>query len=231
MYQAMLITLACFSQLWDGVSSILPKIASLIQDILPVDVTPLNHSVLLQILISSLYTDLLHHAENKAKEVKFSSKFSTDSSPNRDTVQTQSMHKNSVCSFDGTLSSHEAIALAVAESLCSIDEDNKHTDQIDEFLEQVKDNSELYDCSTDGSSRVEGNEQMTEILASDILMTVHGKKSLKVGIRFYNYSTDEQRYVFVFYYRLCTILLKITASGCFRNLVSVKRKKLPFPIR
>ncbi|KAH0815199.1 hypothetical protein GEV33_007591 [Tenebrio molitor] len=174
MYQAMLIVLGCYSQLWDCVDGALPRVASLIQDILPADVTPLNHSALIQILISALYSELLHQSElSYNKQVKFS-----------DTVVSPSTkptaHKNSVTSFEGTFSSGDEIALAVAESLCSIDEDNKHTDQIEEFLEQVKDNMELFDdCSSEGSSRVEGAEQITEVLVSDILMTTYGKKSLK----------------------------------------------------
>lgn len=174
MYQAMLIILGSYSQLWDCVDSALPRVASLIQDMLPADIIPLNHSALIQILISALYTELLHQSELPNKHVKF-----TDSAVSPTTKQTE--HKKSVTSFDGTLSSYNDIALAVAESLCSIDEDNKHTDQIEEFLEQVKDNLDFFeDGSKEGSSKVEETEQVTEVLVSDILMTTHGKKSLKV---------------------------------------------------
>lgn len=41
-------------------------------------------------------------------------------------------------SFDGSLSSVSSVALALAEALCSIDEENKHTDQIQKFLKQTE---------------------------------------------------------------------------------------------
>ncbi|XP_063912179.1 uncharacterized protein LOC135129022 isoform X1 [Zophobas morio] len=174
MYQAMLVILGCYSQLWDCVNTVLPRVSTLIQDLLPADVTPLNHSALIQILISALYTELLRQSElEQNKKVKFSG-------VPAETPAKVPEHKNSITSFEGSCSSPGDIALAVAESLCSIDEDNKHTDQIEEFLEQVKDSLEMFDDSgEEGSSRVEGSEQITEVLVSDILMTMHGKKSLK----------------------------------------------------
>lgn len=180
MYQAMLVILGCYSQLWDCVNTVLPRVSTLIQDLLPADVTPLNHSALIQILISALYTELLRQSElEQNKKVKFSG-------VPAETPAKVSEHKNSITSFEGSCSSPGDIALAVAESLCSIDEDNKHTDQIEEFLEQVKDSLEMFDDSgEEGSSRVEGSEQITEVLVSDILMTMHGKKSLKVIVVFW----------------------------------------------
>ncbi|XP_044259026.1 uncharacterized protein LOC123007679 [Tribolium madens] len=173
MYQAMLIILGSYIQLWDCVDSALPRVATLIQDILPAEIISLNHSALIQILISALYSELLRQSELPSnKQVTFA-----DSAVSPTTKQTE--HKRSVTSFEGTFSSENDIALAVAESLCSIDEDNKHTDQIEEFLEQVKETLELFEDSVEGSSRVERSEQATEVLASDILMTTHGKKSLK----------------------------------------------------
>ncbi|EEZ98750.1 uncharacterized protein LOC658339 [Tribolium castaneum] len=173
MYQAMLIILGSYGQLWDCVDSALPRVATLIQDILPAEITSLNHSALVQILISALYSELLRQSELPSnKQVTFA-----DSAVSPPAKQTE--HKKSVTSFEGTFSSENDVALAVAESLCSIDEDNKHTDQIEEFLEQVKENLELFEDSVEGSSRVEGSEQVTEVLVSEILMTTHGKKSLK----------------------------------------------------
>lgn len=152
-YQAMLITLGCFSQLWDCINGVLPRISNLIQDSLPANVVPLNHSALIQILISALYSDLLRQSELiYPKNVKFS--------PGTSMAQSEG-----------------ELALTIAESLCSIDEDNKHTDQIEEFLEQVKENLEP---SENAFFKVESIDQVTEVLVSDILMTSHGKKSLKI---------------------------------------------------
>lgn len=152
----------------------LAKICSIIQDILPADVVPLSHSALIQVLVSALYSDLLHLPEEKTKQVKFSD---AGKSP---TVSTTKLgeKKNEIIN-------ENEIALAIAECLCSIDEDNKHTDQIEEFLEQVKESLDFFDDSNSenrnsGSERVEGCEQVNEVLVSDILMTTYGKKSLKV---------------------------------------------------
>lgn len=41
-------------------------------------------------------------------------------------------------SFDGSLSSVSSVAMCLAEALCSIDEDNKHTEQIQKFLQQIQ---------------------------------------------------------------------------------------------
>lgn len=152
-YQAMLITLGCVSQLWDCINGVLPRVSNLIQDILPATIVPLSHSALIQILISALYSDLLRHSElTQQKHVKFSTE-------------------------NTAIQSEAEIALIISESLCSIDEDNKHTDQIEDFLEQVKDNLGPLE---NGFFNVERIDQETEILVSDILMTSHGKKSLKI---------------------------------------------------
>lgn len=59
MYQAMAIILVCFSYYWDCLGSTLIKVTTMIQDLLPSNITPLGDSVLLQTLISTLYSELL----------------------------------------------------------------------------------------------------------------------------------------------------------------------------
>lgn len=174
MYQAMSIIVTCFSQFWDCTHPALTKIALLIQDLLPANTVPLHHSSVVQILVSALYTALLQKSEDTKKEVKFKEEGEEISEP-----QT-SIQKNSITSFDATLNSDQSVALAIAESLCSIDEDNKHTDQIDDFLQQVKDNQDNFDFESSGAARVEGTLQMTEVLVSNLLLTSYGKQSLKV---------------------------------------------------
>lgn len=185
MYQTMAIVLGSFSQLWDCVNPVFPKIASLFQEILPVDVTPLRDSALLQLLVSALYTELQQEAktQDSEKNVRFSKSMSLKEENNVsngcEAKHENLEHKNSIASFDGTSSSVESIALAIAEALCSIDEDNKHTEQIDEFLEQARmelDDSEN-DFALDASSPVD-----LEIMASELLSTQYGKQSLKVNL-------------------------------------------------
>lgn len=170
MYQAMKLILACFSQFWDCIHWSLPQIANLLQEHIQVDVIPLNHSCLLQILVSALYTFLLKKSEKCPKEVRFAE------SPKEKKTE------KAVSSFDATNSNPESIALAVAEALCSIDEDNKHTDQIEDLLEQVKNSRRNLASTSQGSSRIESSQQTAEIIVSDILMTFNGKESLKVKL-------------------------------------------------
>lgn len=164
----MALILACFSHFWDCVHSAIPQISNLIQEHIPADIFPLNHSCLLQILVGALYTYLLKKSENEQKGVKFSEPQRTD------TIE------RTVTSFDATNSTPEAIALAVAEALCSIDEDNKHTDQIEDLLDQVKCSERKLENETQGSNRVEVSQELAEILVSDLLMTSDGRNSLKV---------------------------------------------------
>ncbi|XP_031358418.1 uncharacterized protein LOC116182062 isoform X2 [Photinus pyralis] len=171
MYQAMTIVLACFMQLWDSIHDAIPRIAFLMQDILPADVTPLGRSALIQILVSALYKELIYKSEGNRKSVTFAG--------DEASVSKSLEHKNSVCSFDGMNSSSEAVALAVAEALCSIDEDDKHTAEIEELLKQAKEALE-YNEQCEGCKRVEQSVQMCEALVSDLLMTTEGKKGLKV---------------------------------------------------
>ncbi|KAF5287146.1 hypothetical protein FQR65_LT12332 [Abscondita terminalis] len=186
MYQAMTIVLACFLQLWDCVDATVPRVAFLLQEALPADIVPIGKSTLLQMLVSALYKELLIKSEETKKCVKFGddNKDDTSSTNANLTRQITLEHKNSVCSFDGVNNSVEAVALAVAEALCSIDEDDKHTTEIEELLKQAKLHLEREAVHSEGCKRVEESVQMSEILVSDLLMSPEGKKSLKILYHF-----------------------------------------------
>lgn len=170
MYQAMSLILACFSQFWDCIHSALLQISNLIQEHIPPNIIPLNHSSLLQILVSALYSHLLRKSEKGQKEVRFA-----------EAPKEESAGK-AVTSFDASNSTPETLSLAVAEALCSIDEDNKHTDQIDDLLEQVKNSKRGLNEESQGSNRIETSQEMAEILVSDLLTIPDGRNSLKVRI-------------------------------------------------
>lgn len=173
MYQAMSIVLGCYSHLWDCIHHSIPLIASLIQDLLPGSVIPIGKSVLLHILNAALYSELLTKSDNIKKELRF-----VEVTPPKEKL---SDHKNSISSFDGTVNTPEAITLAIAEALCSIDEDNKHTEEINEILNQSNDFLKDVDDADEGCARVEQNIHICEVLASELLDTNEGKKSLKVN--------------------------------------------------
>lgn len=186
MYQAMSIVLACFGQLWDCANPVISKVCLLIQDILPISVIPLGHSALLQVLISALYTELLEYSEvDVKKSVKFENVLDGNTKVEEEQKlkegNSNELQKNSFGSFDGTDSSVQSIALALAEALCSIDEDNKHTEQIDAFLQQAKEGLES-DSAGNLTDNLEQNRPKLEVIASDLLVTSYGKTSLKVDI-------------------------------------------------
>lgn len=194
MYQAMSLVLAYFAQMWDCVNPTLSKVASLIQDILPIDVIPLGHSALLQILISALYTELITKYKGCAqKSVKFFSDQTTVQEENsvnqlRDLKVDGSKESTSL---DGPAYSADSIALAVAEALCSIDEDNKHTEQIEEFLNQVKIDVEMNEALNEHVP-LEQSAVRLEILASDLLMMQYGKSTLKVSSKLPNQTLSHR---------------------------------------
>lgn len=73
------------------------------------------------------------------------------------------------------------IILAVAEALCSIDEECKHTEDIDVLLKEARKGLEGGNDGGDQCSRVEETIHTSEVLVSDLLLTSYGKKSLKVS--------------------------------------------------
>lgn len=72
---------------------------------------------------------------------------------------------NHCVSFDGSLSSVSSVALALAEALCSIDEENKHTDQIQKFIKQTeKPIDNLEDFSLEGIIELMGKSYPVSII-------------------------------------------------------------------
>lgn len=182
MYQAMSLFLASLTQLWQCFPSCIVRIATLISEILPSDVTPIGNSVLLQILSAALYSTLLEKSE---KCVQLQKSCSASSSRSRSTERLKSTEKkltiiDGATNIDPPANSVESIALAIAEGLCSIDEDNKHTEEIEAMLEKAKKCLEN-DDSSKGCESVEFNQQMAEVLASDLLLTTEGKTAVRVS--------------------------------------------------
>lgn len=157
--------------MWDCLHQSIPLISALIQDLLPGEVIPLGRSVLLHLLNAALYSELINQTELMKKNLRFA-----EATPAKETLS----HKSSISSFDGTINTPEAIHLAIAEALCSMDEDNKHTEEINDILSKAADLLEGELNSNEGCKRVENSIQMCEILTSDLLETNEGKNSLKV---------------------------------------------------
>lgn len=108
----------------------------------------------------------------------------------------------------------ESISLAIAEGLCSIDEDNKHTEEIDTLLKTAQKQLELEEESK-GCEAVEFSQQMAEVVVSELLLTTEGKKALKVCKSLFRFL--EQKPIAI--KNLCTFL-------SFLNLAVLKLERI-----
>ncbi|XP_055373568.1 uncharacterized protein LOC129606945 [Condylostylus longicornis] len=122
MYQAMSLAITCLSEMWDCIPDGLYKICMLLSEIVPVATKCLGDSVLIQILFAALYTKLLEMALNEEKN-------SNEVSESHN-IESQNPSKASICH-------------SLCEAICSLDEDNKHTEQLKLFLKQIKESKNV----------------------------------------------------------------------------------------
>lgn len=143
MYQAMALALTCLSEMWDCLPDCLYTIASALGDILPTDCKPLGGSVLIQILFAALYTKLLETIKIEAEQGADSVAVANDDTS-----------RSSICN-------------ALAEAICSIDEDNKHTEAIEALIRVAResqrsavlsDNDDEPDGDADADGSTGGDE-------------------------------------------------------------------------
>ncbi|EAA04005.4 AGAP007105-PA [Anopheles gambiae str. PEST] len=216
MYQAMSLSLSCFSEMWDCIPDCFYTVTNCLAEILPAEIRPLGDSVLIQLLYIALYSKLLEvaetEAEAEAKEQAASGTGPTEASPPVAPVSTINMKPKSV------------ICQTLAEAICFIDEDNKHTEQINSLISQARESqrsmgvleSEIDDAvglaSFASTSRVddveaflrqttpsvrseeefdvENAEYIAEMLVSDVLVTSVGKLSMKMLYQYIRKNFD-----------------------------------------
>ena len=107
-YQSMVLAITCFCEMWDAVPDSLFNVTACLIEILPADIKPLGDSLLIQILFCALYTKFLEcGAAGNEKD------------PPPETDASTSDHSGK---------SKATICQILAENVCAIDEDNKHTE-------------------------------------------------------------------------------------------------------
>lgn len=121
----MSLAIGCFAELYVTASTPVLRAAFALNDHVPAHCRPIGGNVLLQVLCTALYSAFLEiSARNEPEDVPTYSEVNCELSPfnpyNRTTAAT-----------------------ALAEAICSIDEDNKHTAQIESFVLLVKDRFEI----------------------------------------------------------------------------------------
>ncbi|XP_075971843.1 uncharacterized protein LOC142973740 isoform X2 [Anticarsia gemmatalis] len=204
MYQTMSLCLSCISRSLDCVPRSFTNACSIIENTLPSHINPVGGSVLLQMLVTVAYEEILKWAECEAEKEKAASSANGDpamhtrsSRPRSKHVRIMNMDQTTTStsiSFDGTSSSPSCIALAIAEALCSIDEDDKHTTEIEQVialskrkvvltnqfgLEDFPEFAELFEEGDVPGSNAERTSDAAA-LTSQILMTSPGRDSLRV---------------------------------------------------
>lgn len=177
----MALAISCLTEMLDCLPNNLFVITSTLGEIISTEVHPLGESVLVHTLFSALYTKLIEMAENDAA--------------NRGN-EMQALSKSSICS-------------TLAEAICSIDEDNKHTEGIHNLVERAQtyvnavesnthdkyyhehgetSNSNTHFTNTATNSQnnsefvIDASDNVPDILCGDLLKTFVGKQCVKVNL-------------------------------------------------
>ncbi|XP_076763082.1 uncharacterized protein LOC143430614 [Xylocopa sonorina] len=163
MFQAMSLVIGCFTELYVTLPPAILKTALALNDNIPAHCNPIGGNVLLHILCASLYTALIEFSKTCKTEVQVSPTF-------------REIHYE-LNFFDPNDVS--ATVIALAEAICSIDEDNKHTSQIEDFFQLVRDNMEASSVNS-RTSRVHNFSSIIEIYTDELLFTSSGRQALMI---------------------------------------------------
>lgn len=145
----MALSLSCLSEMWTCIPKGLCKITSALSDIITAEIRPLGDSVLIQTLYSALYTKILEVAEASSIE---ETKATLDARDNSTNVNA-SLSKSAICYI-------------LAEAICSIDEDNKHTEAINALIRQAQESQRVFVGSFPPTEEDDVDEEVYSTLLS-----------------------------------------------------------------
>ncbi|XP_046736558.1 uncharacterized protein LOC124405560 isoform X4 [Diprion similis] len=173
-YQTMSLALACFSELYICAPAGLLRTASRINNNIPANCHPIGGSVLLQIMCAALYTSF--------------SKVKADTNTN----SSSSTSSNEPQLVAGGLDCNDTVSLAIAlgEAICSIDEDDKHTLQIDSLLSVINERLESDDLRWPGIDPEGLPCAVAQAYADELLLTSEGRLAIKVIHEYVVHSSD-----------------------------------------
>lgn len=117
----MSLALACFGEEYICVPAGLLRTALGINDNIPAHCRPIGGSVVLQIMCAALYTNFL-------KVKSDSGSYSSAARSNEFKLVAGGLKRNDTVS----------LAIALGEAICSIDEDDKHTLQIESLIRSIR---------------------------------------------------------------------------------------------
>ncbi|XP_050458079.1 uncharacterized protein LOC126854933 [Cataglyphis hispanica] len=174
-YQAMSLAIGCFTELYVTASTSVLRAAFALNDNIPAHCRPIGGNVLLQILCAALYSGLLDvSAKSERKDIHGTPSSSEDTN----------CELSPFNPYD-----RSTAATALAEAICSIDEDNKHTAQIDSFLLLVKDSLGRED-QTSRNDELQNMTCVIETYTDELLFTNTGRRSLKIVYEYLVRASD-----------------------------------------
>lgn len=163
----MALSISCLAEMLDCLPKNFFVFTNALNDIIPTEVRPLGDSVLIQTLYSALYTKFLETAEKDSASKS---------------VETVAISKLSIC-------------LALSEAIVCIDEDNKHTESIQNLITKAQRRmgseglcDQEHSVNEFGNSLIACNAEFdvdtcdfaSDLICGDLLTTSVGKQSVKV---------------------------------------------------
>ncbi|XP_032680366.1 uncharacterized protein LOC116848405 isoform X2 [Odontomachus brunneus] len=173
-YQTMSLAISCFSELYVTASSSVLRAAFTLNDNIPAHCRPIGGNVLLQVLCAALYSTLLNVSSKGRNEPQ-----GTPSSGNMSCCELSPFNPYE----------RSTAATALAEAICSIDEDNKHTAQIDSFLLGVKESLEKQ-SENSRNTELQNMSCVIETYTDELLFTNTGRRSLKITYEYLIRASD-----------------------------------------
>lgn len=172
-YQAMSLAIGCFAELYVTAPTPVLRAAFALNDNIPAHCRPIGGNVLLQVLCAALYSTLLDV-----------------STKGRNDVHGTPDSEDTCCELSPfNPYNRSTAATALAEAICSIDEDNKHTSQIDSFLLLVKDSLGKEDQNP-RNSELQNMTCVIETYTDELLFTNIGRRSLKIAYEYLVRASD-----------------------------------------
>lgn len=165
----MALAISCLTEMLDCLPRNFFIITSALSESISTEVRPLGESVLIQTLFSALYTKLVETSEKDAA--------------NR-SGETVALSKSSICT-------------TLSEAICSIDEDNKHTESIRNLVTRAHVGADsqsdldmiglpespiVNPCEVEFD--VDSNDYVSDLICGDLLTTSVGKQCVKVSFCF-----------------------------------------------
>lgn len=201
----MALAVSCLTEILDCLPNNVFVITTTLGEIISTEIRPLGDSVLVQTLFSALYTKLIEIAD-KNDVTRINDTMAAQAAPMAATQATTTPAPKTTTT---TAFSKSSICTMLAEAVCSIDEDNKHTEGINNliakaqnYVDAVELNNETAYCNESiGKCHMAGNaatalanshsileftvdssDNVPDLLCGDLLKTFVGKQCVKVRL-------------------------------------------------